>query len=108
MGQFEHGSIICRGEEGTKKRFQYCADPNYSQALLYFRAIQGHSGGTQLDPSLQDLVVSPNEFVKYMFQIGNSHDLHSILRSGTVAGGKDAERGKANSLLHRSEPYGDA
>ena len=29
---------------GPKKRFQYCVNPNSSKHLLYFKAIQGHSG----------------------------------------------------------------
>ena len=34
------------------KRFQYCLDNN--GYLLYMRAIQGHSGGNDVDPPLQD------------------------------------------------------
>ena len=30
---------------GPKKRFQYCLNPNSSEHVLFFRAIQGHSGG---------------------------------------------------------------
>ena len=29
---------------GQKKRFQFCLKPNCLEKLLYFRAIQGHSG----------------------------------------------------------------
>ena len=37
---------------GAKKRFQYCVNPDSPGVLIYFRAIQGHSGATQIDPSL--------------------------------------------------------
>ena len=42
-------------EGGVKRRFQYCTDN--SGAIVYFRALQGHSGSTPIDPSLQDNVV---------------------------------------------------
>ena len=35
---------------GRKKRFQYCLKPYSSNELLYFRKIQGHSGGNFVDP----------------------------------------------------------
>ena len=39
-------------------RFRYCLipslEPNYPKGFLYFRAIQGHSRGTLVDPTLQD------------------------------------------------------
>ena len=40
---------------GKKKRFQYCAD--LSGAILYHRALHGHSGRNLIDPSSQDKVV---------------------------------------------------
>ena len=40
------------GGGGNKKRFQYCFDS--SATILYFRALQGHSGRNLVDPSLQD------------------------------------------------------
>ena len=80
-----------QGRGGSKKRFQYCTDPNKSEALLYLRALQGHSGGTQLDPSLQDLVVLPDDFAEYIYHVGNSTNLHSVTRSGLIAGGRDAK-----------------
>ena len=40
---------------GPKKRFQCCLNTNSSK---HFRAIQGHSGGTLVDHTLQDNVVA--------------------------------------------------
>ena len=37
---------------GPKKNIQYCLNPNSSKTFLYFRAIQGHSGGNLVDPEL--------------------------------------------------------
>ena len=43
---------------GNKKRYQYCTDPS-GEEILYFRALQGHSGRNLIDPSVQDNVLIP-------------------------------------------------
>ena len=75
------------GGGGNKKRFQYCADPS-GQEILYFRALQGHSGRNPIDPTLQDNVLSPNNFFEYIYHIGCAFNLHSITNSGLIAGGQ--------------------
>ena len=73
---------------GPEKRFQYCLDPNSSE-------IHGPSGGNQVDPALQDNVMLPNDVVEYInHHVGSSHDLHSIIQSILIAGGKDVTRGR--------------
>ena len=49
---------------GPKKRCQYCLNPNSSKHFVYFRAIQGHSGGNLVDPALQDNVLLPEDFTE--------------------------------------------
>ena len=51
--------------KGPKKRFQCCLDPNYFKHSLCFRAIQGHSGGTLVDPTLQNNVLLPDDFAEF-------------------------------------------
>ena len=58
-------SIMAKGG-GNKKRFQYCTDPS----ILYLRALQGHSGRNLIDPSLQDNVLIPDGFFKYIYHVG--------------------------------------
>ena len=41
-------------------RYQYCTD--VSGIIVYFRALQGHSGRNLIDPSLQDNVVIQRGF----------------------------------------------
>ena len=77
---------------GRKKRFQLCLNPKYSKHFLYFRAIQGHSGGAVVDPSLQDNVLLPDDFAVYIYHIGNAHDMHSIIQGGLIPGGKSHKR----------------
>ena len=70
-------SIVEKGG-GQRKRFQYCLNPNSSEHFLYFRAIQGHSGGTLVDPILRDSVLLPDDFAEYIYHVGNAHNTHSI------------------------------
>ena len=52
---------------GAKKRFQYCTDD--SGTIVYFQALQGHSGRNLINLSLQDNVVIPSNFFQYIFTI---------------------------------------
>ena len=84
-GQQKLGSaFLAKG--GPKERFQNCLIPNSSQRFLYFRAIQGHSGGTLVDPTLQDNVLLPDDFAEHTYHIENAHLMHSIIKSGLIPG----------------------
>ena len=48
-------------------RFQYCTDD--SGTIVYFRALQGHSGRNLVDPSLQDNVVIPSNFFQHIYHV---------------------------------------
>ena len=73
---------------GHKKRFQYCTDS--SGTNLYLRALQGHSGRNLIDPSLQDNVLIPDGFFKYIYHVGCAINLHSIINSGLIPGGQNS------------------
>ena len=79
---------------GIKKRFQYCVDPYSADTILYFRAIQGHSGGKHINPTLQDNVLLPDNFTEHTCHVGSSHDMHSIIQSGLIPGGTDVKKGR--------------
>ena len=70
------------------KRFQCCLYPQSPKHFLYFRAIQGHSGGNLVDPSLKDNVLLRDNFAEYIYHIGNAHEMHSIIKSGLIPGGR--------------------
>ena len=86
-------SILAKGG-GPKKRFQYCLKPNSFRNFLYFRAIQGHSGGNIIDPELQDNVLLPEGFAEYVYHVRNVSEMHSIMRSGLIPGGRSFKRGR--------------
>ena len=75
---------------GQKKRFRYCLKPVHPEKLL--RAIQGHagkanSGNARIKPVLQDNVLLPKDFTKYVYHVGHGKELRSIVRNGVVPRG---------------------
>ena len=80
-------STMARGG-GNQKSFQYCTDSS-GQEILYLRALQGHSGRSLIDPSLQDNVIIPDGFFEYIYHVGCAINLHSIINSGLIPGGQN-------------------
>ena len=79
---------------GPKKRFQYCVDPSHANTIPYIRAIQGHSGGRHINPTLEDNVLLPDNFAEHIHHTGSSQDTHLIIQSGLIPGGKDVKIGR--------------
>ena len=75
------------GRGGNKGRYQYCTGS--SGALLYLRALQGHSGRSLIDPTLQDNVIIPDGFSQYIYHVGCAINVHSIINSGLIPGGQN-------------------
>ena len=75
------------GGGGNKKRYQYCTDS--SGTILYLRTLQGHSGRSLIDPTLQDNAIIPDGFFKYIYHVGCASNLHSIINSGLIPGGQN-------------------
>ena len=70
---------------GPKRRYQYCSD--YLGSIIYLRALQGHSGDSIIDLTLQDhVLISPGVF-PYIYHVGSNFNIHSILNSGLIPGG---------------------
>ena len=53
---------------GAKRKYQYCTD--VSGKIVYFRALQGHSGRNRIDPSLQGNVIIQSGFFQHIYHIG--------------------------------------
>ena len=75
---------------GSKRRYQYCSDD--SGRILYFRALQGHSGSNLIDPTLQDNVMIGTGIFHYIYHVGCAFNLHSIINNGLIPGGQDLSR----------------
>ena len=80
--------ILWKKEEERRIGFQCCLNPYSSNEILYFRAIQGHSGENFVDPSVQDSILSPDAFAEYICHIGNAYEMHSIIHSELILGGR--------------------
>ena len=72
---------------GNKTRFQYCTDS--SGTNLHLRAVQGHSGRSLIDLSLQNNVIIPDRFIKYICHVECAINSHSIINSGLTPGGQN-------------------
>ena len=78
-------SCLAAGE-GAKRRVQYCTDD--LGVIIYFRALQGHSGCNPECPTLQDNVIIQSGFFQYVYHFGCGFNLHSIINSGLIPGGQ--------------------
>ena len=74
------------GGGGNKKRYQYSTDS--SGTIVYFRALQEHSGRNLIDLLVQDNVVIQSNFFQYIYHVGCAFNLHSIINSGLILGGQ--------------------
>ena len=72
---------------GNKKRYQYFTDS--SGTIVFFRALQGHSGRSLIDPTLQENVIIPSNFFQYIYRAGCSINVHSIINLGLILGGQN-------------------
>ena len=89
---------------GNQKIFQYCTDSS-GQEILYLRALQGHSGRSPIDPSLQDNVVIPDNFFEYTLshRMCNQFTLHHQFRIDT---GRSKCEQSIDSILSACGSYG--
>ena len=75
---------------GAKRRYQYCTD--MSGTIVYFRALQGHSGRNLIDPSLQDNVIIQSGLFQHIYHIGCAFNVHSIINNGLIPGGRNSSK----------------
>ena len=71
-------------------RYQYCTD--ILGIIVYFRALQGHSGRNLIDPSLQDNVAIQSGFSQHIHHIGCVYNLHSVINNGLIPGSQNSSK----------------
>ena len=64
----------------------------FQEQLFTSRALQGHSGRSFIDPTLQDSVIIPNGFFKYIYHVGCAINLLSTINSGLTPGGQNSSK----------------
>ena len=98
---------------GSKRRYQYCSD-NLG-TIIYLRALQGHSGSNLIDPTLQDNVLIGPGIFSYIYHVGCTFNLYSIINNGLVPGGQNLSRRQTvfflpvdpRNKIHRDPEYID-
>ena len=75
---------------GSKRRYQYCSD--ILGTIIYLRALQGHSGSNLVDLTLQDNVLIGTGIFPYIYHVGCTFNLCSIISNGLIPGGQDLSR----------------
>ena len=75
---------------GSKRRYQYCSGNLGS--IIYLRALQGHSGNNLIDPTLQDNVLIGPGIFHYIYHVGCTFNLCSIISNGLAPGGQNLSR----------------
>ena len=88
---------------GSKKRFHLCTKCT-GLVPLYFRAIQGHSREIIVDPSLLDNVLAPEDFFEFIYHIGSCFNMHSIVASGLITGGRNHGRDRQTICFTAVDP----
>jgi len=81
IGQMIVGNLVWQQEEAQKE--------DISTALMAQEALQGHSGGNLIDPTLQDNVVIEEGTFTYIYHVGSAFSLHSIISNGLIPGGQE-------------------
>ena len=75
---------------GPKKRFQYCVNPDFPEVLLSLQPFMVTQEETRLI-----LLCKTSWYCQMNSQsTGSFTNLHSTVRSGLIAGGKDAKKGR--------------
>ena len=82
MGLMMYGRARWQEAEATRKEIK----------IVQIHQDKGHSGRNPIDPTLQDNVLSPDNFFEYIYHIGCAISLHSITKSGLIAGGQNSSR----------------
>ena len=86
-------------------RYQYCMNSQFF--FLFFRAVQGQTGGNLIAPELMGHVAIPYKWKEFLFHRGCSYDVSSILKSGLIAGGRESEEGGQTIFFTPLSPFGD-
>ena len=106
-------ACLAAGGGGFKRRYQYCSD-NFG-TIVYLRALQGHSGSNLIDPALQDNVLIGPGIFPYIYHVGCTFNLHSIINNGLIPGSQNLSRRQTVFFLlvdprnesHRDPEYVD-
>ena len=93
--------------EKSKRDVNQSSSRSSNENLMRIRAIQGHSGGALVDPELLNYVASPLGWKEYLYHVGGSFAMHSIVQAGLIAGGKGTKGGWQTAFFTALHSLGD-
>ena len=83
----------------SQKRMLVWWSSDDSGRILYLRALHGHSGRNLIDLTLQDNVLIGSGIFHYIYHIGCTFNLHSIINNGLIFGGQNLSKRQTVFLL---------
>ena len=105
IGQIRTWQNFLQKEVVLRRDFSIvCVDPYSAGTILCLRAIQCHSGGKHIDPTLQDNVLLPSDFAEHIYHVGSSHDMHSIINQDCVQVAKTSRKGDMPCSSEATKP----
>ena len=84
------GKLVWLQEEDRKEDISIVL--MIQEQILYFGALQGHSGSNLIDPTLQHNVVIGTGIFHHIYHIGCAFNLHCIINNGLIPGGQNLNR----------------
>ena len=105
--KFKGGPVLVSGEVDrrsvkrwwTKEKVSILFETMLSRKTPVTSSFKGHSGkaysgNAPFNPVLQDNVLLPKNFTKYVYHVGHGNELRSIVRNGLVPGGFSTKTGR--------------
>ena len=91
IGLMKCGRARCTEVEATRKDFNIVLTRQDKKFFIseLFNVIQD---AIPIDPSLQDNMLIPDNFLEYICHLGCANNLHSITKSGLIPGGQNSRR----------------
>ena len=72
--------------------------------IVYLRATQGHSGEDLVEPCSLDNVSISENYIEVVNHVGRYFNMHSIVASGLIAGGKNDGRDRQTVVFTAVDP----
>ena len=87
---------------------QTFSDSRWLDVLLYLRANSGaHTGGELIASELMEHVARPLRWKEFLYHVGSSFNVTSILQARLIAGGKDRKERRQTVFFTPLDPFGD-
>ena len=88
----------------SHEEIQCCLDTNSADTFFCLRAFNTILEEIKsIQPALQDNLVLPSDFAEYIYHVGSSTDMHSIIQSGLIRG-KDIKKGRQTVFFTAVNP----